>query len=289
MVGIRIHKIGDANIKQEKLTELVKLLELLEGMDDTAILLPHNKDESKAVKLVDMHSLKASKIKEFFDYIAEPWGAAAEQKFRITASFYVQTDDVISHTLKELFKSLDIQEYIDTTGWRIKAHTLLESADREIGFFLGKSVEHTWRDGMWMRLTDHLLTHGIDAPISIWDNRIKATEGNAHVVSVFAGAKDATAIETCLQQHPFTECELLLKKYKRSNPEEWKKTIEVHQELSEATRAVKVVNADDNFLRQLRLAISQDELVRCKYVDIARKGFQDARNTLYVQCHQKHK
>ena len=39
----------------------------------------------------------------------------------------------------------------------------------------------------------------------------------------------------------------------------------------------------------MRLAIANDDLVRCKYVDIARKGFQDARNTLYVQCHQKHK
>ena len=56
------------------------------------------------------------------------------------------------------------------TGWRITPHTLLESADREIGFFLGKSVEHTLRDGMWSRLTDHLLSYGLDTPISIQDN-----------------------------------------------------------------------------------------------------------------------
>ena len=73
IVSIRMHKIVGSDIKQEKLTDLVKLLELLEGMDETAILLLHNKDASKAVQLVDMHSLQASKIKEFFDYIAEPW------------------------------------------------------------------------------------------------------------------------------------------------------------------------------------------------------------------------
>ena len=144
--------------------------------------------------------------------------------------------------------SPEIKEYINTTGWQIQSHTLLKNTDKDIGFFLGKGVEHTWRDGMWMRLTNHLLIHGLDVPISIRVNRIKATEGNAHVVSVFARAKDATAIEACLQQHPFKECKLLLKKYKRSNPEEWKKSIKVHQELSEATPAVKVVNADDNFL-----------------------------------------
>ena len=175
------------------------------------------------------------------------------------------------------------------TGWRITPHTLLESADKEIGFFLAKSVEHTWRDGMWSRLTDHLISHGLDVPIAVRENRIKATEGVAHVVSVFAGAKDVTAIETCLEQHPFTDCELLLKKHKHSNQEEWKKSIDVHQELTEATRAVKIVNADDSFLRQLRLTMEQDDTVKCKVIDIAHKGFQDARDTLYVQCHQLHK
>ena len=74
-----MHKNGGSDIKQEKLTDLAKLLELIEGLDDTAILLPHNKDESKAIKLAALHLLQASKLKEFFDYIAEPWGAASEQ------------------------------------------------------------------------------------------------------------------------------------------------------------------------------------------------------------------
>ena len=64
-VGIRVHKIGGSDIKHEKLTNLAKLLELIEGLDDTAILLPHNKDESKAVQLSAMHLLQASKLKNF--------------------------------------------------------------------------------------------------------------------------------------------------------------------------------------------------------------------------------
>ena len=288
MVGIRVHKIGGSDIKQEKLTDLAKLLELIEGLDATAILLPHNKEETKAVKLAEMHLLQASKLKEFFDYTAEPWGAAAELRFRITVSFYLQTD-VISPTLKELFRHSLIKEHTTNTGWRLSAHTLLESADRKIGFFMGKSVEHTWRDGMWSRLTDHLLAHGLDVPISIRENRIKATEGNAHVVSVFAGSKDVAVIEKCLQQNPFTECELLLRRYKTTNPDEWHKSLEVHKELSKSTRAVKVVHADDSFLTNLRGAMENDKSVRCKYVDIARKGFQDHRDILYVQCHQNHK
>ena len=87
MVGIRVHKIGGSDIKQEKLNDLVRLLELIEAIDDTAILLPHNKDETKAVKIVDMHLLQASKLRDFFDYIAEPWGAVLEQWFRITVRF----------------------------------------------------------------------------------------------------------------------------------------------------------------------------------------------------------
>ena len=272
MVGVRVHKIGGNEIKQEKLTDLAKLLEMIEDLDETANLLPHNKDESKTVKLAAMRLLQASKLKEFFGCIAEPWGAAAEQRFRITMTFYLQTN-VIGPTLKELFQNPSIKEHIATTGWRLTAHTLLESADCKIGFFLGKSVKHTWRDGMWSRLTDHLLTHGLDAPISIRKNQIKTTKGNAHVVSVFAGARDVTAIEMCLQQHPFTECELLLRKYKITCPEEWQKSLEVHKELSKSTRAVNIVNADDNFLSKLQTAMASDNSVRCKYVDILREKF----------------
>ena len=100
---------------------------------------------------------------------------------------------------------------------------------------------------MRSRLTDHLRAHGLDVPIAIRDNRIKASEGIAHVVLVFAGVKDASAIEKCLQKHPFTECELLLKRNKTANPDEWNKSVEVHKKLSEATRAVKIIHAEDLF------------------------------------------
>ena len=175
-------------------------------------------------------------------------------------SFYLQTN-VIGHALKELLQNSSIKEHINTTGWKLTAHTLLESADREIGFFLRKSVEHTWRDSMWSRLTDYLLTHGVNAPISIQENRIEATEGNVHVVSVFAESKDVSAIKTCQQQHPFTECELLLWKYKITNSDEWQKSLDVHKELSESTRAVKVMNANNTFLSNLRSAMDNDNSV----------------------------
>ena len=59
--------------------------------------------------------------------------------------------------------------------------------------------------------------------------------------------------------------------------------------MSELTLVVKVVNANDNLLNNLWSAMDKDNSVQCKYVDIARKGFQDTRNILYVQCHQNHK
>ena len=51
-MGVRVHKIGGSDIKQEKLNNLVHLLELVEELDDFAVLLLHNKEESKAVKIV---------------------------------------------------------------------------------------------------------------------------------------------------------------------------------------------------------------------------------------------
>ena len=276
-------------MQAEKLAYLFKLLDLIEELDNTTIMLPHNKDTLKAVHLSELHSIQASKWENSstIDTIAEPWGVASEQQFCITVSLYLQTD-AISTTLKEVYKHPAIKEHTMATGWRITPHTLLKRADQEIGFFLGKSIEHTWQDTIWSWLTGHLLSHGLDVPIAIQDNRIKATKGIAHVVSVFAGVKDARAIEACLKRHLFKECKILLKKHKHSNQEQWQWSIEVHKELSKATRAVKVVNADDSFLSQLRGAMEQDASVNCKVVDLACKGFHESGGILYVQCHQLH-
>ena len=64
------------------------------------------------------------------------------------------------------------------------------------------------------------------------------------------------------------ECELLIRKIKKTNPEEWAKSVQVHTELSKATRAVKILNDDDAFLSHLRTAMDQDTFVCCKFVNI---------------------
>ena len=168
IVGFRIHKLADATTKSEKMVDLVIFLELLGKMDSTAILYPHNKDASRAVLVTDLQSIQPSKVKYFFDYSVENWGAKSEEKYRLTMSFYLQTDE-ISLNLKEAHQNPLIKAHLSTTGWQLTSHVLHESADKEIGFFVGKAVEHTWRDGMAERLARHLHDSGVDVPVAVRD------------------------------------------------------------------------------------------------------------------------
>ena len=115
------------------------------------------------------------------------------------------------------------------------------------------------------------------------------SEINAHVVSVFVGSKDAVIVEKTLVKNPFKGCELLLRCSKKTTPMVWQQTVTIHKQLSEATRAVRIVNANDEFLLHLKTAMDNDTVIRDKFIDIARKGFQNTQDVLYVQCHKLHK
>ena len=104
------------------MADFVKLLELIKELDDNTILLPHNKDALKAVNLSELHTLQASKIREFFDYIAEPWGTANKQQFHITVSFYLQTN-VISSTLTEIYTNADIKAHSTHNGHQVENYS----------------------------------------------------------------------------------------------------------------------------------------------------------------------
>jgi hypothetical protein len=113
----------------------------------------------------------------------------------------------------------------------MSTHTKHESADQEIGFFMGKSVKFTWRDDMATRIKDHIdplaSTESLiaDIPISVRKNFSKADDAEAEVVTIFVGKRDATKVIKILKDHPFPDCEFVFKSMKHANPIEWRKRI----------------------------------------------------------------
>ena len=206
-------------------------LELIGLMDCTAVLYPHNKDTTRAGPVTDLQKIQPSKVKQFFDHSAETWGAMDEVKYRLTMSFYLQTDEM-SPNLKEAHQNPLIKEHLSTTGRRLTLHVLPERADKDIRFFVAKAMEHTWRDGMAERLATHLRANGVDVPVAMRDNAIKAEGRNAHNVSVFVGSKDAAIVEKTLLKSPFQGCELLFQCSKKTNPTAWQQTSAIHKQLS---------------------------------------------------------
>jgi hypothetical protein len=171
-------------------------------------LLPHNQSSDRAVDINDAITIPESQVKSFFDIQVNRWGHARENKWRTELSFYLQSD-LIGKNLKEVYQDQDSKDWRTKTGWRMTTHTLHESADQEIGFFMGKAVKFTWRDDMASRIKEHIdplaSTESLqaDIPVSVRENYSKADDAEAEVVTLFVGKRDANIVIKILKENPF--------------------------------------------------------------------------------------
>ena len=130
---------------------------------------------------------------------------------------------------------------------------------------------------MAMRVQEHLNKHtkgNPNIPVAVRNNTVKSDDVEADVVAIFVGKKDSEAVFKTLKNHPFPDCEIVLKSMKRGNPEEWTKRIKIHAQLSEGSRAVKICLATDEFRNKLVEKVVATPSIYGKIIDIARVGFE---------------
>jgi hypothetical protein len=120
-------------------------------------------------------------------------------------------------------------------------------------------------------------------------NFATSPSGKSEVISLFVGKKDAdTTLET-LKKSAFPDCEIVMKSLRKGNPEEWNKKLQIHNALSDHSRAIKIYEVTESLREKLGQLIAADAEAYTKVIDIARVGFEGSDNVLYIQCHGAHK
>jgi hypothetical protein len=155
MVGVRLWKVSDSDQATVQAASIKSFLGFIATLDPDSVLLPHNQSTNRAVEISDAITIPESQVKSFFDIQVNRWGHARENKWRTDLSFYLHSD-LIGKNLKEVYQAQDSKDWRTKTGWRMTTHTLQESDDQEIGFFMGKAVKFAWRDDMAVRIKEHI-------------------------------------------------------------------------------------------------------------------------------------
>jgi hypothetical protein len=117
--------------------------------------LPHNNSTVQALSQSKFASTKGMDYAKFFDLQIISWGSPNDNKRKAAFSFYVATD-YIAAELKSLRDGVNMKKALTDQNISMSAHKLHESLDSSIGFLLGKTQKHTYREEMEQRIQEHL-------------------------------------------------------------------------------------------------------------------------------------
>jgi hypothetical protein len=107
---------------------------------------------------MNMAKLKQMNVQEYnrlLDFIILDWGKPADEQGKLAFSFYIASN-VIQPNLQMLKDSDDVMTILAKMGLTMNWHHLLETEEKRIGFFLGKSPDRTWRGGLENRFHQYL-------------------------------------------------------------------------------------------------------------------------------------
>jgi hypothetical protein len=299
--GILFSKIGPSNTTEVYSGDMEQLVHCIFECDPEAYLLPHNNSSVGAVSKETFSKMKGMDYTKFFNLGHTAWGSRIENKKKIAFSCYI-TSDVLTEDLKMIREHTATRIALREQNVNMARHKLLESLDASIGFFLGKTQEHTYRGEMEQRLQTHL--QSIEAkqiaqengkqesqgentelppliPLSAKLRTIQHEDIQAEVVKVFVGAKDESRVKSMLQKEPFPVVKIVPYEYRRQHEDQWKKHLEIHNILVSNSAAIKIMDANERFRGILMRHLEEDKATHAQIIDITRRMTTAPRDILY--------
>jgi hypothetical protein len=123
--------------------------------DREALILPHNNSPVQAISQLNFASMKGMDYAKFFDIQIIPWGSPNDNKRKAAFSFYIASD-YITANLKSLRDDDNMKKALTSQNISMAPHKLHESLDVSIGFLLGETQKHTYREELEKRIRVHL-------------------------------------------------------------------------------------------------------------------------------------
>jgi hypothetical protein len=294
--GALLSRIGPGTNSAIYFQDIRQIVMSIFKVDKSALILPHNKSFIRALGCKQFTNLKDMDFVKFFDIVTKPWGHRQENQLRTTMNFYIASD-IIEPDLKSL-RGGSMEKVLKELSLRMSMHTLLESSDVPIGFFMGKSQKYTWRDNLQHRVTEHLQyalqsTSGAESnetiPLAVKPRTVKSNDITLEVITLYAGKKDADLVTELLAKNPFQEIEIVLYRMKRDHPEEWIQRLQIHNIQVNESRAIKMYNVDLIFRDELAGAVEEDHEAQIRILDLARLRLRSSDDIIYVQCNSADK
>ena len=231
-----------------------------------------------------MQNHNISNFQEYCDIVATPWGAPGDNKVRASLSFWIGSNK-IKPDLTMLKHNTVFQDHVTKMKVKVVVHRLHETTSKAVGFFLGKSPQHTNRRDLEKRFELLWKEKKPNEPmpsVQVKAAKIKGTDNSTDAITLFAGAKDLDRVTEFMDGH--TMPTFIKYSIKKSNKEDFDNQIQLNNAIQANSRAVKVTKATE----QLRQWLIQ-ELTVTHSKDIFDVTLASNQTFLYVQCDSEKK
>ena len=263
--------------------------DIIQQIDPKAIVLNHMNDSNSArlISALAGPNMTSMDYNGFCDIQTFPWGNPREGKFKTTMLFWIASD-IITGTLKELRDDSNFKEMLRLGNCRVQPSTLHESRSRMIGLFMGKDPAHSNRHELRQRMEMHLqLNSGSKESVQV--NVVPFTEFGVRTLGFAVGLRHEAKVKKILANHPFTELDVILNAWKRSNREEYHKRILQHGSICKQSTAFKLVNVDPELAVHPFRQTIMDSDVSTFVVDVCTAVHSNASGVCYVQYLRPHR
>ena len=219
--------------------------DIIQQIDPKAIVLNHMNDSNSArfISAVAGPTMTSMDYNGFCDIQTFPWGNPRKGRFKTTLLFWIASD-VITGTLKELHEDRNFKEMLRLGNCRVQPSTLHESRSRMIGLFMGKDPAHANRKELLCRQMEMHLQLNSSSKDPIQVNVVPFTEFGVRALGFAVSLCHEAKVKQTLETHPFTELDIILNAWKRSNREEHQQRVLQHGSICKQSTAFKLVNVD---------------------------------------------
>jgi hypothetical protein len=211
------------------------------------------------------------------------WGKPSDDQGKLAFSFYLASNK-LQPTLRELKATDGFMSLLAKMGLTMNRHHLFETEEKRLGFFLGKSPDRTWRGDLESRFHDYLskvfsqanlcqLREQTDTfpswiPFSIRNAQLPGKVTATSAIMIYVGKSHMKYMEQILQRFPF-HLEIVLMASQRKDRAQFAKHVELHGIICKNSRAIKLLEATDQFITLLHDIASSNSSVADIILDIA--------------------
>jgi hypothetical protein len=293
--GVIITKVARRAVIANSTINIMQLFEEILKVDPEVILLSHDNDKTTPLTMAKLKKMNVQEYNRLLDFVILDWGKPADEQGKLAFSFYLASN-VIQPDLALLKDSNAVMTTLAKMGLTINRHHLLETEEKRVGFFLGKSPDKTWRGGLEARFHEYLSTvltpDNLNTfrdnnpkfpewiPFSIRTAQLHDKARSTPAIMLYVGQSDVKPIEYILQHFPFS-LEIVSMITKRKDRVKFAKQVDLHTIICQNSQAIKITEVDRQFKQRLRDVARQNANVSDMVLDVADSSSEDI---IFLQC-----